>query len=415
MRARRRLILPWLALAPALAAAQQAAPAQSSAAARQALYQEALLSLAEGRKRDASEALARLIEQEPQHAGAWLDLALIHCSLGHADEAERLFATVETRFSPSRDILELIAEARETGCNRWPAASSLALGLARGSDDNVNQGASNSTFVIELPDGRLELPLLGDFLPKRDQYTLVSGEYTREVSVNGSLGFVQFQARRHDTLRSYDTASAYAGVESPWRFGRWVVRTTGMLGMSTMGGHLYQKQAQAQLRVTPPLLQGPRTEFHLGASATVTSYAALENFDARTFELRAVLAHRIGALALHANAGLLDDQARNRRPGGNRHGGYAGLTLRGALGVGVNGELGYTWQVWNGAAPYAPELLIGQVRGQRTGMARAALSVPVARNQTLTLEARAVRNRENISIFQYNNRQLQLSWQWRLP
>jgi hypothetical protein len=26
-----------------------------------------------------------------------------------------------------------------------------------------------------------------------------------------------------------------------------------------------------------------------------------------------------------------------------------------------------------------------------------------------------VRNRENISIFEYNNRQLQLSWQWQGP
>ena len=70
--------------------------AQDGETPQQQLYQDALQSLAEGRKNDASKALVRLIEQEPKHAGAWLDLALIQCSLGHAEEAERLFANIET-------------------------------------------------------------------------------------------------------------------------------------------------------------------------------------------------------------------------------------------------------------------------------------------------------------------------------
>jgi hypothetical protein len=46
-------------------------------------------------------------------------------------------------------------------------------------------------------------------------------------------------------------------------------------------------------------------------------------------------------------------------------------------------------------------------------MLRASLAYPIGKHQALQVEARAVRNRENISIFQYNNRQLQLSWQWQ--
>ena len=111
MKAWRRLALPCTALLAMLLAspawAQEAATPDPKR--QQELYQEALQSLAEGRKQDASEALARLIDKEPLHAGAWLDLALIQCSLGHGDEAERLFANIETRFSPSLDVLELIA------------------------------------------------------------------------------------------------------------------------------------------------------------------------------------------------------------------------------------------------------------------------------------------------------------------
>jgi hypothetical protein len=41
------------------------------------------------------------------------------------------------------------------------------------------------------------------------------------------------------------------------------------------------------------------------------------------------------------------------------------------------------------------------------------LSYPLAAHQSLNLEARAVRNAENISLFQYNSRQIQLNWQWQ--
>lgn len=412
-----RLFALLLACLPACALAQSApdSTADASTSSDEVLYQQALQSLAEGRKIDASRSLTRLIEQMPQHAGALIDLALIQCGLGNADQAERLFATVETRFEPSREILELIAEARDTGCKPLPQASSASLSIGRGIDDNVNQGASNSTFVVTGPDGELELPLLEDFLPKRDQYTALGADYVRAVGNNGSLGFVQFQGRRYDSLRSYDTAALYGGIETPWRFGAWALRTTGSLGMSTMGGKLYQKQVQLQARLAPPLPLNERTQLYLTGSATHTEYMTLRAFDSDMFEARALLAHQAGPLSAALTAGLLSDRARGDRPGANRHGNYLTLALRRPLAWNVNGELAWTRQQWNSAQPYSPELLIDQVRAQRTQVLRAALSYQVVKNQTVVLEGRMVRNRENISIFQYNNRQLQLSWQWQYP
>ena len=379
------------------------------------LYQEALQSLAEGRKDDASRQMSRLIGMVPQHAGAWLDLALIQCSLGQGDEAERLFASVETRFNPRREILELIAEARDTGCVSWTPTSSGTISLTRGVDDNVNQGASNSTFIVEGPDGTVELPLLEDFLPKRDQYTQVSADYVRDVTANGVLGFVQFQGRRYDQLRDYDTAALYGGLESAWRLKDWLLRATGSLGVSGMGGHLYQRQGQGQLRITPPVPLPPRTQLHLIGAVTRNDYATLNAFDSNLFEGRVLLSHHTGSFSATASAGLLSDRALAERPGGNRHGNYVSLNLRQPIAWGVSGELAWTRQTWDSASPYSPELLIDQVRAQRTQVARAALSYRIGKQQSVVLEARAVRNRENISIFQYNNRQLQLSWQWQTP
>jgi len=168
------IVAPLLAALAPLAAAQQM-PAASEPTA-QVLYENALQSISEGRKEDASATLARVIEQEPQHAGAYLEVALIQCSLGRSDEAERLFAIIETRFNPPPGIVDLINEARETGCNKWRAVSSSSVTIARGIDRNVNQGASNPNYVIDIEGGQVELPLLPDFLPKHDQYTVLGVE-----------------------------------------------------------------------------------------------------------------------------------------------------------------------------------------------------------------------------------------------
>jgi hypothetical protein len=409
------LLLPLLvASGTALAQSAPDSPAAVLTPEEQ-LYQQALQSLAEGRKGDASQQMSRLVELVPQHAGAWLDLALIQCSLGQADEAERLFANVETRFNPAREILELIAEARDTGCMVWTPTSSGAFSVTRGVDDNVNQGASNSSFIVEGPNGSVELPLLDDFLPKHDGYTQMSGDYVRDITANGTLGFLQFQGRRYDSLHDYDTASLYAGIESPWRFGRWLVRTTGSLGVSSMGSSLYQRQAQAQLRITPPLPLPPRTQLHLIGAATHTDYVTLDAFNSDMVELRALLSHHTGSFSANATFGLMSDRARADRPGENRHGNYLSLNLRQSIGFKTVAELAYTRQTWDSASAYSPELLIDQIRAQRTQVLRASLTYPIRKRQNVVLEARAVRNRENISIFQYNNRQIQLSWQWLYP
>jgi hypothetical protein len=214
-------LLASLALGNAHAADAPPDAPDASQAEQQALYQQALQALSEGRRTDASQLLRRLIGEEPQHAGAWLDLALIQCSLGNGDEAERLFATVETRFAPSRDILELIAQTREDGCHPWAPSSNLSITFGRGHDRNVNQGVSSSN--LHLDNGAVDLSLLDDFLPKRDSYTTGGLDYLRDVTPNGMIGFAQLQWRRNDHLHAWDTSSVFGGVESPWRFGRWAM------------------------------------------------------------------------------------------------------------------------------------------------------------------------------------------------
>lgn len=397
---------------PAAAQDELAPPPDVATTVQQDLYKQALQSIAEGRRNDASHELTRLVEKEPAHAGAWFDLAMTQCALGHADEAERMFAVIETRFDPPRALLELIAEAREQGCARWQPTSSATVSLGRGADRNVNQGASNSTFVFDGPDGSYQQTLSDDFIPRHDQYSVMSGDATRDLTPNGSVGFAQFQLRHNDHYHEYDSGSLVVGIDSPWRFRRWSLRTGATLAAVTLGGRLYQRQAQLQARIGPPLRLPNSTQFNVVASLTHSDFVTLTNFDSNTAELRNQLTHRSDTSYASASIAYQKDHALAQRPGGDRDGWYAGLLYRRRLGERASAELGTTWQRWDGKLPYSPGL-INQVREQETGMVRANLGYALSRNQSLQLEARVVRNRENISIFQYNNRVLQLSWQWQ--
>lgn len=401
-------------LLAALLAARAALAEQQAAGVEHDLYLQALQSIAEGRRSDATAQLDRLIALVPEHAGAWLELALTQCSLGNADAAERLFAVIETRFSPSPAIRQLIAETREAGCARPRPPHSASLALGRGHDGNVNQGARTSRYVVDAPGGQVEYALSSDFMPRADNYTQLWGEYSRELTHNGLLGFAQYQLRRNDHLHQYDAGTLFAGVDGPYRIGAWRLRAGGSLGLVTLGGSPYQRQAQLQARATPPLGLPAAARVELVGTLTLNRFPSLTNFDAVVKEGRAHLAWQSGTRLASAAFGWQDDHALASRPGGDRRGAFANLLLRAQPAARLSAELGLSFQSWRSSRAYSPGL-IEQARAQRTALLRASLGYAVAPRQALVLEARLVRNRENISIFQYDNRQLQFGWQWQLP
>jgi len=417
MTLQRRPSLPRFVLQFALAWMLQVnlahAQTDPASAIQQNLYQDALQSIAEGRRTDGAETLKRMIEMEPQHAGAWLDLALTQCALGHADEAERMFAIIETRFNPPPGILEIIAKARDQGCDTWHPQSSATLTLGRGNDHNVNQGASNPNYVANLSGIPVTLPLLPGFLPQHDQYTVLSADYVRDATANGSVAFAQFQARENDHLKQYDTDSLLVGVQTPWRHQHWTLQDTASVGFISLGGQLYERLTQLQARVGPPLPLPNSTQFTVLGEFNHTDYPTLPYFNADIGEIRAQLIVRQDTRAISASMGFLDDRAGVQRPGGNRHGILTNILVRQQLHAGLIGELAFTRQTWQSQSSYSPGL-IDEIPYQATEVLRTTFIHPITKSQSLQLEVRAVQNRENISIFEYNDRQIQLSWQWHI-
>lgn len=405
-----------LAAPAAVAQTQTQPPSQTqppqAQLAQQDLYLDALRSLSEGRQGDASEALARMIEREPQHAGAWLDLAIIQCELGHEAEAERLFATIETKFAPPPAILAVIADQRTKGCKGWQPQKRTSVVIGRGTDSNVNQGASDPFFTVGSGDVRVQLQLLPEYLPRRDSYTVAAVDHVRDLTSNGALGFVYARAVHNDSLTKYNSGTLIGGVEQPWRAGNWSLRGAGLAVLQSLGGKLYQVQTQAQLRAAPPLGLPQHVQASVTAGVSHIHYPTLGEFDSNTLELRGSASYRGEKSLLQASTGYLSDRAQGARPGGDRSGWLMSLYGKTQLTPQLSGELSWTRQSWRSDNPYSPGF-IDEVRDQRTQVWRGALSYPISARQSIQLELRQVRNRENISLFQYSSRQVQISWQWQ--
>lgn len=376
-------------------------------------YLEGLRAVSEGRTEDAKAIFAQLVANVPNHAAAWLELAILQCALGNKKEADALFDTIVERFKPAPTIfLEEIAKHRAEGCRGRALQSRFSLTVERGFDSNVNQGASNSIFGFGSGAQRVELPLLPEYLPQKDRFSTVAIDYLRELSPNGTLGILQFRSRQYDALSRFSTTSLALGADTPWQFGRWQGSSGLMLSALTLDQRLYQKQLNFQSRVKVPLNLPKNWQVQLVGGVSRTLYPSLVHYDATTYELKSVLSYQTENHRAQANIGVLQDLADANRIGGDRTGELANLQGRSRISDAVFLDWGWAFQRWQSKKAYSPGL-IDQARNQRMQTFRAALSFPFQDKYSLQIEVRHVRNKENISLFEYRGNVIQASWQWQ--
>lgn len=370
-----------------------------------------MLAITEGRISDAQAKLGILVAKEPRHAGAWLDLAMLYCSAGNADEAEKLFAEIESRFTPPPPIVEVITKQRQLGCTSPRTAFRGTIRLSRGVESNVNQGALNPNFSIGSGIQQVQLVLLPEYQAQSDQLTQFAAEIGHDFSVNGLTGLLQLQSRNYEHLSAYNTSSVFASLAQPLQFERWLLQTTGSVGWVTLDQNMYSRQQQLQLALQTPLGLPEYYRWGLSWIWGKVNYPSLTGFDSKWRELRTALSYNKGRASWQMATGIMDDQQTGPRPGGNRVG--SRVTLEGQFDL--DGlmllQAGWQMQKWQGAARYFPGLIDVQ-RSQHTAALRLAVVLPIGNQQALTIEYKDIRNAENISIFEYRNQGLQFSWQW---
>jgi hypothetical protein len=356
-------------------AQEQALPATEN------LYQKAMQSLAEGRLDETRELLQQVLRLQPNHAGAWMDMAVLQCNTGYAADAEALFDAIENRFAPPPALLEVIRQLRNRGCKPELAKGSLVWRLGMGVDNNVNQGVSNLNFTTGSGESLVYLGLSSDYLPLTDQFTTIFAEFMQPLTSSGLLGFTQLQARQFDKLSRFDLSSLVLGLEQPWRLGAWGLRGVGSMAVTTLGGSAYQTLAQLQLHCAVPVALPKGWGVNVVGAWSGVGYPKLAGFDSQILESRAVATYNREGVYAQLSAGHAQDKGGDLRPGRDRSGAVVGLLGRTKLWGQVMGELGWNFQSWSSQQAYSPGL-IEERRQQKTSMLRASLSVPVSNTQS---------------------------------
>lgn len=378
-------------------------------------YDEALKLIGETRYADAKSLLLQVIEKEPRHVGAWLDLAIVQCELGNKAEAHHLFDQLAQRFNPPPAILEVIALQKNRKCAD-PTAKTIdhiiSMSLDRGYDSNVNQGASNSSFTLGSGASQVKLELLPEYLPKSDRFSTLSLFGNVKLPANGTTVFVNVNAKKYDQYSSFNTISAALGAEQSFEQKYWVTQITGFTSDLLLGDRLYQKQAGVQLHVTPTSKYMGLLQLGVTTGITIAHYPTVLNYDSKTSELRGKLFYENLKTQIFSSVGVLLDSGTSQRSGGNRAGIAANVNVRYKLHPQLDSELSWNRQVWNSSTPYSPGL-IDKIRRQDTEVLRLALIKPLIKNQSLKVELRHVNNRENITILQYKNTSIQFGWGWQ--
>jgi tetratricopeptide (TPR) repeat protein len=176
------------------------------------LYAQAEQAIAAGQYLLAEQLLQQVVAQNPEWAGAWLDLALLAVRRGEYAQAEEFLHALEERFSPlPTTILQAVGllrqqiKAQHTGDTHAAAnrvrQNSLTLGAGR--ETNANAGLHLNTLTLTLPDGDMLVDIDPTSQAKAAATARVSfTHYGQEAWYQGSISWqLQMQARQYSQAR----------------------------------------------------------------------------------------------------------------------------------------------------------------------------------------------------------------------
>lgn len=364
-------------------------------------YPQALQALASGQDDQAETLLLTLLKQNPRHAGAWLDLALLYCERGQASRAFALFDEIERRFEPPSGIQGLIRHYRQQGCHASArqATTRTTLSYALGHADNVNLAPSSERINILLDWVPATLQLQDSFRPKADAFQELS-LYVDHTQQNASLQFM-LQGRLHQHTPEQDSVYALAG---------WVPNTQLQLWAThlQLGGQAYQQGLHA-------LLSAPAQAITPEVQLARLLYPSASGYDAWQIEPRLRWRWQgAGGHHLELAPGYLWDKASGQRPGGDRH----GATLQALWWMAPAGQpwdwgARLRWQHQRDASDYGG-LWQHTTRENDYWRLQAWLGYALSKQQRLALEWTSQRASDRVDLFDYNNTGVYLLWQYNM-
>lgn len=378
------------------------------------LYEEALVLVDTGENQRAIDMMRKVVELEPDHAGAWLDLAMLNCRVGNAAATEELLTLVENRFKPNPQIRLVISSIQRTDCAGYAKLNeNLRIGqngllraeLGVGTDDNVNQGLNNSSFLFNQGGNLIELQVAPSFRPRSDEFVQADFSYQKQ----GLNAFLQL--RENFTEHEFDVMSGFVGYQTRPMVPNMNLQLGSLAGVLTLGGSLYQTTYQLNAQVSPTAFQSDHYGLRLMTAASQVSYPSLTGADAQLLEFAV---ENIWDRSSHVVATRVDytfDQASSNRAGGDRRTQGLSLEFIKPLDELLQLRLGASHRRTQGEEAFAPGFFDDR-RAQTRTTYSLGLSRALSNTSQLRLQVRKALNRENIDLFEYDNTVIRLSVLW---
>ena len=292
------------------------------------LYIKALIAMEQNQHELAQRLLQAVVDQYPELAGAWLDLALLAIRQGRYPEADEYLLVMEQKFSPlPPQIEQAVASLRKrVNAQLQPQNNTnsvsksqhqTALVLGAGYENNANSGLRMSTITLTTPDG--------DAILNVDPASQAKGAgYVRAGLVHqfsqpwqdGTLSWqVQGQTRQYSGLSQYSTMELLPQVtlEHPKLPGQ---ITTGWQSIWLNNQGAYQT----------PILRWQLDHALVGCNwrsqlqAEDRQYLQANHFDSRWLSYRSSWQCQTGRGRRQAYVQLAQENAAHvNRPGGNTH------------------------------------------------------------------------------------------------
>lgn len=399
-----------LALLPLYVIAQPGSPPATDA---EYLYLKVTSAIAEGEIAYAQQLLEQMMQSQPTHAGAWLDAAMLWCQLGQTKKAFALWDEIELRFNPPIGITEFIAAQRRQSCAVTKQKVSKSIQIGRGYSTNINQGPSNLDLDIPTIAGPTKVQLLPEAAPRSDAFS--QAEFSMDgIALTGNWkASLQAQIRYHDSSHDMDMQTLMAETYQMWQWRSLKGLTRYSLSGAFLDGSLYQRSLQYHFQLGLPLPSDHLWRGHISLTGSKVQYPSLRNFNADRWEITSLLEHESPSGLWQGSLTALYDAGARLRPGGDKQGWASSLRWSNALRYSNSHLLvlrtGLDWQHWDSKGIYAPGF-IHDYRSQRTHSKYISVTRVYDQKKSLTLEAKTIRNMENISVFSYRAKQFQLSW-----
>lgn len=407
----------WVLLALLATSAAGHAGAADDAAARELeqRYHEALGAIEQGNADEAVALLESLILSLPDHAGAWLDLAILMCQGGEARRAEALFRHIETRFAPPPAIREVIAHHRRSGCAAPPRLPLRGqLSLIGGWDSNTTLGVPFDSVVLHLGGIPTEVQVAPS---QRARGSLLAGfeaELGAEVGRHGTAVLGYLSGRRFAATEEFDNFSWGVAVSQPlsWRNGPAATLSAGWIDWR-QSGQAFQRTAYVSW--FEPLHRGAQRAGAPGWALELTAqhnrFEHNRNFDAQVRELRLHHGSRLGAGSFALSLGRVEDHAEGDRPGGDRNGWSVQLAGQHPLPGANRFDVLLRSVRLDSSRPYAPGLLPVR-RESEIRLARVTLAHRLGADSEVRVQLRRLQNRDKIPLFEYTSNAAEVVW-WR--